>query len=246
MENNKIWQEHFKIDAAMVDATRQATLTSICNIMQVVAGHHANFRGIGFDQMNEAGRFWALNRMVVKMEKYPMWLSTITINTWVHRMKGPFSYRNFELLNDAGQRIGSASTLWVAVDAKSRKPIRIDVGDFPIITEKIPPSGEPNKVNIPKNLTRTSSIKHPVKYSDLDMINHVNNVKYIEWILDTYGTTNRLPSPSQLDITYMQETHADDTILISTFQSQINEFYHELTKELNGQAVLKAKLTFPT
>jgi acyl-ACP thioesterase len=242
MEINNIWQEQFKIDAAMVDATRRVTLTSICNILQVAAGHHANFRKIGFDQMNAAGRFWALNRLIVKMQAYPMWLSTVKLHTWVHRMRGPFSYRNFELFNEAGEVIGAASTLWVAVDASTRKPIRVDVGDFPIIPDKTPPSGEPNKVTIPKTLAASNQEEHPVRYSDLDMINHVNNVKYIEWILDTYGTEERLKSPSEFEATYIQETHATDTILITTYQSQADEYYHELTRKSDEKAVLKAKL----
>lgn len=240
MENNGIWQETFRIDASMVDTTRKATLMSICNFLQVTAGNHAHTHQLGFDDMNANHQFWALNRLKVQMETYPDWRSQITIHTWVHLMKGPFSYRNFEIFEN-NRLIGHAATLWVALNSKTRRPIKINNHSLPIIA-KIPKTGEPPKIKFAPNEQEIKTFQHQVVYSDLDMINHVNNVKYTEWILNSYGSNRKKSSPKLLEINYLSETHASQTALVQTFSENDNIDFHEIKIQETNKAAVRAKL----
>lgn len=242
MEKEGIWRETFTIQADMVDTTRRATMTSICNFLQVIAGNHAHFRGLGFDDMNAAGRFWVLNRLRVEMDEMPEWRSEVEIHTWVSSMKGPFSYRNFLIYEKNNILLGSASTLWVALNAKTRRPVRINTDTFPILQEKRPKCGEPNKLVALKSDENIHTSEYSVVYSDLDMINHVNNTKYIEWLLDSYGTLNRKTTPQQLEVNYLSETHSNETVVISSYSPQHeNVHQHAIHRKSDGKEVLRAK-----
>lgn len=242
MEENGIWKESFIIQANMVDTTHYTTMTSICNFLQIIAGNHAQFRGLGFDDMSASGNFWVLNRLLVQMEEMPKWRSEITIHTWVNSMKGPFSYRNFIIYDKNNIHLGSASTLWVALNTKTRRPVRLNTDTFPILQDKKPKCGEPQKLAALKSEDIISS-EHKVVYSDLDVAQHVNNTKYIEWLLDSYGTLNRKTTSHQLEVNYLNETHSEDTVLISSLRPDNENIYlHQMHRKSDGKEVLRAKL----
>ncbi len=240
MEKNDIWIENYYIDASMIAPSQEATLTSICNFLQLIAGHHAEHHNLGFEGMAKNNQAWVLNKLRVEMSSFPKWRSTITVHTWVHLMKGPFSYRNFEIYHQ-GQLIGSASTLWVALNTTTHRPARVKVVTLPIINDKLPPSGIASKIKIPTDLELLRTENHTVVYSDLDVLYHVNNVKYIEWILNSYGVSERKLAPKFLEVNYLQETLADDIVEIKTFQGN-DFFYHQLIKKATQKPVLSAKI----
>ena len=246
MEENGIWKESFTIQANMVDTSHSATMTSICNFLQIIAGNHAHFRGLGFDDMNASGNFWVLNRLLVQMESMPEWRSKITIHTWVNSMKGPFSYRNFIIYDKNNISLGSASTLWVALNTKTRRPVRLNTDTFPILQDKQPKCGEPKKLAVPKSEELVSS-ERKVVYSDLDVVNHVNNTKYIEWLLDSYSTLNRRTTPHLLEINYLNETHSEDTVVISSLKPHNEDVHlHQMHRKSDGKEVIRAKLSWNT
>jgi medium-chain acyl-[acyl-carrier-protein] hydrolase len=242
MEQNGIWTENFIIQASDVDTSHYATMTSICNFLQIIAGNHAHARGLGFNDMNAFGNFWVLNRLLVEMEKMPEWRSEITVHTWVSSMKGPFSYRNFDIYKKNDVYLGSASTLWVALDTKTRRPVRINTDSFPILQEKRPKCGEPQKLAALQSDDLESS-EHKVVYSDLDVAQHVNNTKYIEWLLDSYGTLNRKTTPQRLEINYLNETHGEDTVVISSLKLENQDQHlHQMHRKSDGKEVVRAIL----
>ncbi len=210
MEKNGVWHSTFRIPAFMVNTERKATLVMICNLLQEVAGEHALHHNLGYEDMKARGQFWVLNRLRVHMKRFPDWRSKTTFRTWVNSMKGPFSYRNFAIYDEKGSLIGAACTLWVLLDAETRHPIRIKEHGLPIIENEASLCGQPDKLQDLANPTLIGS--HQVKYSDLDMIGHVNNVKYIEWLTDCLDTKQE--DIGTIDINYLQESFLDDVIEI--------------------------------
>jgi medium-chain acyl-[acyl-carrier-protein] hydrolase len=239
MEKNGIWRENFTIDASMVDTQRRVRLTSICNFLQVIAGNHAHFRGLGFDDMVLNNQYWMMSRMRVEMETFPKWRSEISIHTWISNSKGPFSFRSFEIY-EGNNLIGSANTLWVAIDGATRRPIRVPISNFPVIDGKNPKCGEANKVNV-ASINLNKNLEYKVVYSDLDMVNHVNNVKYIEWILDSYPISERVKKPYFIELNYLSETRENDVVSLWSEKKEVDEYLHEIQNE-NSKSALRAKI----
>lgn len=239
MEKDGIWREKFKIDASMVDTERRIRLTSICNFLQVIAGNHAQFRGLGFDDMVLNNQYWMMSRMRVEMEKFSEWRSEISIHTWISQSKGPFSFRSFEIY-EKEDLIGSANTLWVAIDGKTRRPIRVPTSDFPVINGKFPKCGEAEKIDV-SSIDLNKNLDYKVVYSDLDMVNHVNNVKYIEWILDSYPIAQRSKKPYFIELNYLSETLENEVVSLLDNEKKADEYLHEIQKE-NSKPALRAKI----
>ncbi|MGB0861979.1 MAG: acyl-[acyl-carrier-protein] thioesterase [Saprospiraceae bacterium] len=240
MEIDGIWRETFTVDASMVDTNRAIRLTSICNFLQVIAGNHAHFRGLGFDDMIQNNQFWMMSRMRVEMDSFPKWRANITIHTWINNSKGPFSYRSFEIY-EKGILIGSANTLWVAIDGTTRRPIRVSTSNFPIINGKNPKCGEAGKVN-KFSINANSNFFYKIVYSDLDMVNHVNNVKYIEWILDSFPVVEENQKPYFIELNYLSETRQNDEVSLFFHKNRDNEYLHEIQLKEGNKPVLRAKI----
>ena len=214
MEQNGIWQEEWNIPSFMIGRNLQAGITAICNILQNTAGLHALQHGLGFDGMQKIGQVWVLNRLKVSMNQFPVWHEKIQIQSWVSSMRGPFSDRHFALHNQQGELIGSASTFWVAVSIANRKPARIVKSSLPIHADKFPACGTTRK--LPKVTEFDHESTYQVQYIDLDMVNHVNNVKYVEWMLNHLIKIEEGFSPTHLEMNFVSEALFAEKMVIKS------------------------------
>ncbi|MEM7369892.1 MAG: acyl-ACP thioesterase domain-containing protein [Bacteroidota bacterium] len=239
MEKDGVWRESVRISASMVNLNKQIRLTALCNFLQEIAGNHARFLGMGYQGMQERGQFWALSRIKLEMQTFPLWLEDIHIHSWVSSIKGPFSHRNFLMLREDGTELGSASSLWALLSGENRRPSRIQNHTFTVLEEKLPACGLPPKLpNIQDGaLLRT----HEVVFSDLDMIGHVNNGKYVEWITDAVTTDRSSWEAYDLIINYLQETVAAESVDIYGLAQDSYHLY-ELKKTDQDQPVCRAKI----
>lgn len=206
MEEKGIWKEHFKIRAFMVDQDRRLTLSMLSNLFQEVAGNHANFRKLGFEEMKAMNRFWVLNRMRLEVKAYPMWLDEVEVHTWVSMMRGPFSNRHFAIFKN-GKLLASSFTFWVAIDATSHKPVRVNSDGVVILEDKIADCGPAEKLSALEDGQVIGEYK--VQKSDIDMLGHVNNVKYLEWLLNWLDLDQPIKT---IAINYLKETHLSEMV----------------------------------
>lgn len=66
---------------------------------------------------------------------------------------------------------------------------------------------------------------------DLDIVNHANNVKYLEWCLDYVNPKLLLTSQvKSFDMNFMRELNLKDNALIRTFNSEKERIF-SLSKE---------------
>lgn len=239
MEYDGIWQARYTIDSGVIDLQGRLRMPHLCNYLQVAASAHAEYHQLGFHEMQAMGKYWVLNRLHVEMKDWPRWGDTIEVRTWVHKMKGPFSYRNFSIYDAQGTLMGAATTLWVAVDAARGRLARISPKGLPILNTVLPLCPDPIKLDaIPLSAVPYT---YRVAYSDLDLLRHVNNAKYIEWLFNSYPLAQHASAPQCLMANYLQETHHDDEVQIHTDASTAPTMAHEVTRT-DGTPLLRARI----
>ncbi len=88
-----------------------------------------------------------------------------------------------------------------------------------------------------------NSEKHyKVKYSDLDVVQHVNNTQYQRFILDTFssGFRNEFHIKS-FEINYLAEALIDDDLKILTGRSSKQyEYKHEIRRSADEKIICRA------
>ena len=212
-----IWEEKFKIRSYEVDMNSKATLQTICYYIQESTRSHARSSDFGYEDMIDKNLLWVLSRLKIKILSYPKWDEIIYIQTWTKGTEKLFAFRDFNILNAQKDIIGSIGSSWLLLDLNSHRPQRLTQfsNHYTII---------PGKHAVESNAEKLPSLENPeinpvfsVRYSDLDQNKHVNNVKYIEWILDSYTIEHRrLYDIVTFEINFLGEAVAGDDIFICT------------------------------
>jgi len=208
-----IYTETYKIRAYEVDLTGRATVLTICNYLQEIAGNHAGELGVSVDKLFEKKLTWVLSRLHLQIDSYPIWRENVSITTWPSDAYGKFATRDFHILNSKDEQIGKATTSWMLLDLVRMKPITMP--DFIMSIDR--PKWERAIDDKFERLPRLESVelekKYNVRLSDLDINQHVNNVNYIEWAIETVPLeVNKRYQLSQLEISFRAESKYGDSI----------------------------------
>ena len=199
----------------MADTEDQLSLTGLCRVLQDAAWQHAIELGFGPEDLAERGLLWVLSRLLVRVARYPRWSQTVTVETWPSGVERLFAMRDFRLSCD-GEPVATVRSAWLGIDAATRRPMPparfIDVDAyrsaetvFPDLPGKLTPLGSDS------GLTRVGT--HRVVYSDFDRQRHVNNVQYLQWMLDTFDLDFQQRSvASELTINFLAEASFGETV----------------------------------
>jgi len=218
------------------------------------AERHAGARG--FDRLTLDGhqRFlWVLSRMVFEMDEWPRLGDSYTISTWVRRCYRYFTDRYFDIANDEGHVIGRVFTIWAMINETTRKPQPLNElfgHTFDPYLETERPCDMQPLSRIRVNTETPVSIR-PTYYSDIDQNNHVNSVRYIELILDTFP--KELFSSHQvkhLEIAYNTESYCGDSLSFYTQSAGPDDYFVVIKKNVGhpeqplGETICHSAVTF--
>jgi acyl-ACP thioesterase len=209
-----IHSENFKINFLQCYSNGCLKYTELFNMLQMVAANHADFGGIGLADLQKHNQAWVLAKMLVEIESMPKWNDNIIITTWIKSLENSKSIRCFEVLVNGATFIG-CETLWVIINTVKRRPesLVLKSDHFETFPKKSIVSSEFSK---PKKLKNsTNSWQKKVVLSDLDIVNHVNNIKYIEWCLDGLDAKHVLKNNIRfMEMHFLREMVWNDSVQI--------------------------------
>ncbi|MEZ5071686.1 MAG: thioesterase [Bacteroidales bacterium] len=239
------YEHSFRVHSYEVNPRAQARLTTLANYFQEVAYRHATELGLGYEALQENGQVWVLSRMRIRMNRCPRWNDQVTVRTWPRGADRLFALRDFRVFDHKGKEMGCASTAWLVLNVDTHNLVRPtelsqDYRDlieedrvFAEDLDKIKLSGDPDAVR-----------EHRVVYSDLDIVGHVNNVKYLEWCLDALDETDRIPGVQSLEINFIQEALLGDRIRMEMWDSRSDAIGFRATRIEDGKEIFRARLGF--
>jgi acyl-ACP thioesterase len=133
--------------------------------------------------MQEFNQAWVLSRMRVEITKLPKWKDVVTVKTWINTLENSRSVRALELYVNGKKMVG-CETFWAVFNTKIRRPeaLALPFEHFELYPEQKATVKPFSKINFNKETEMV--FEKTVTLSDLDIVNHVNNVKYFEWCLD--------------------------------------------------------------
>jgi len=240
----QIWSDVYPVRSYDVNARGHLSIVSICNFMQDAAGGHAHALGVSVDQLHPMHLTWVLVRMRVELARHLHWQDRLQIQTWPSHQERLFSHRDFLLLDDAGENVGRCVTVWVLMDLQRWRPVRLTALPAPL---SIPDRARalttmPNKIDVSE--TFATQRQFLVGDRDLDRNGHVNNVRYIEWALETVPV-NVLNTCGleKLEINFTGEAfHAEDILAGSqALDTAGPAFLHGIHSQSAGTNLARAK-----
>jgi len=237
-----IHQEKFTVRSYEMDVQGVASVPAICNYLQEVAGNHATELGVAVDHLFKKNMTWVLSRLHIQVFRFPFWREEIKIETWPSGRQRKFATRDFLIFDQKHNILVKATSSWMIIDLKTQKPIVMpefmDEIRLPDRQRAIDDSFP--KMILPKNPNLEQ--KFDVRLGDLDINQHVNNVKYIEWALESVPLDIwKAKILASLEISFRAETKHGERIIIQTEQNE-DIFLHRVISEDDQRdlAVLKS------
>jgi acyl-ACP thioesterase len=240
----KSWEDEYAISFYEVDTKNAVFLPGLWSLMQETAWHHADHLEVGYSDLLEQNCFWVLSRLSMQMEEYPRWGDRIRVRTWLAGMSRLFALRQFSIADSNGRMIGTAKSAWLVLDLESRKPHRIApmFKHIQHLFTDLSSAEEPGKISPPAHPKMEKS--YTVRYSDIDMHHHVNNTKYLEWILDSCPfEMNQAHQIRSFEINFLGESSHGDEISIYTesMKESPSAFLHSIVRKKDDRELCRAR-----
>jgi len=204
--------------------------TDLCNILQLTASAHSEVGGISFYDMQAFHQAWVLSRMRVEITNLPKSGDIVTVTTWINSLENSRSVRALEM-HVNGKKIVGSETFWAVFNTKARRPegLALPFAHFELFPEKRATIEGFSKITI--NPEKESVFEKTVYLSDLDIVNHVNNVKYLEWSLDHVEPKRILNQEIEsFEMNFMKELSLGDTVIIHESETETDTTF-SITKE---------------
>ncbi len=156
----------------------------LCRRFQHVATCHADRHGFGYHDLIRLRRAWVLARLYMQIECLPAIDEPMTISTWPSGHDRLTASREF-LIHDAKSAIPvRATSSWVTIDMDTRRPVSpAELIPDDAIPDISPAAKFPTRA-IPRLKQGDIGFTTTAHGFDLDINNHVNNVRLVEWALE--------------------------------------------------------------
>ncbi|MDF7637201.1 thioesterase [Leuconostocaceae bacterium ESL0958] len=168
-----------------VDQSRKLSLPMAFNLAILCSRRQGEALGVGQAATEPLGVGWVILQYDVTVHRRPNIEEKIRIQTFSEEWAAYFASRTFRFLDEAGEVLIEMQSLWAMIDLDKRRMMRL-------LEDLVLPYGG-QWVKRLKKLKTVDKIKttpldfekhYQVRYFDIDGNRHVNNSKYVEWMLD--------------------------------------------------------------
>lgn len=169
------------------DALFRMKVAAFMDHAQEIAYAAATHHGFGYDALHEHHTAWVLSRMHIRIVKAPLWREKTVLETWHKGMDGLFFHRDFNLRDENGEVAVAATSAWLVIDTGTRRLVKsqdvLEIVPWTTICEENAIEEPAPKLVMPKEGREAAGV-HRVSYSDVDIIGHTNNARYMVWAMD--------------------------------------------------------------
>lgn len=234
------WTEPYQVYWHDTNMKGKMSFATLSRYLQDVAWKSAESLDFGFKKVNDLNLHWVLVRQLIKMKRIPSWGEKIKIETWPRGVEGIFAHRDYLIKSESDKILGGVSSSWMVIDTIKRRPQKLEVlkGELP---EKVFDSviGE-SAGKIMYNNTETLIDTRQARYSDMDINGHVNNSKYVDWMMDALSLCVKLGEYLNFQINYISEVKNNNEVKI--FMSDSTEAIQVKATNQNNKSIFIAEL----
>ena len=235
-----MFSKSFIVSNNDVDKRFKLKISAIFRFFQDIALLATEDLGVDSISLSKRNIDWVITRMSVEIKRLPDCDEEITVHTYPGKDMAMLYPRYFFITDAKGEVIIRSASIWALIDNISRKVIV----DRDVIS-KLPGESVEDQLSLPEKLSIPEEVrfieKRTIHYSDLDFNSHMNNVRYVELLMDVHDTefydSRRL---SSLTLNYMKEIKEKEAVEIFTDASNPET----IVVKTNGNIAFLGKATF--
>jgi len=219
---DNIYSDTYQLHIHQADPLFTAGLPFYCRAVQEGAAAHAHYEGCANSDLHAMGKTWVLSRLKLTIEKYVTWPSAITFETWINSPFRLFAPREARGTGETGNVLFQSMAYWVVIDLEKRRPEKPGmINDFIGLSEdrSLWTGTSLTKLPAGQDLANSNSYKPQLMYRDIDSVRHINNISYIEWILESFSLEYKTDfKPTDFEINFLAESFLGDELILYSLQ----------------------------
>jgi acyl-ACP thioesterase len=257
--SNGIYSDTITLNSYDVDSFNTTHTSYYFRTMQEVAGAHAYQRNVAIAHLRQDNKTWVVTRTKMTIPQYIRWPNTFRIETWPQQPWKLYFPRVCRAWNAKDELLFESLTHWVVMDTTTQRPLKpqaiVDSFD-PIVAKDLVDPNLGKRVSFDEGECADLLVYEPtILYTDNDINMHVNNVVFLQWMLDSLPFAFRDSHVvGEVDISYLAQTFREDHIRVRTgisepdlLESDAPTLSHEVLRVLptgETQAVCVATTTW--
>lgn len=198
-----------------MDYQKMLKPSAFLNFLQDVATIAADKGGFGYNEVYPKNLGWFLLKYHMEFNNYPQNIENLLIKTEARGYNKLFAHRDFDVYDsENGSLIGRVISYWALVNFKD-KSMAMPNEIFPDKFDKVEKREDDLnflKVHSPERVDFSAEFK--VRYDDIDVNKHVNNMNYIVWAFEALPKAFRdTYKPKTIDMVYKKEIQYGNIVL---------------------------------
>ena len=199
-----VCQQLFNVTDTETDRYGRLKPSAILHFAQQAAQTHCLQLGTDWETLSKRNLFWAVLRHRVQVSRLPSVGETVTVHTWPMPTTRSAFPRATAAYDAQGNELFRIISLWVRMDAESRNMVL--PGKSGIAVAGTVCGNElavPGSI-VPKPLS--TIVPRQVGFSELDRNGHMNNTRYLDWIMDLLPSEFHAAHPvREFTVCYLSE-----------------------------------------
>lgn len=211
-EDLTFFKQH-KLNFAECDKNSKMTWSDILRFTSDGAGEDFTMRNLSWQVLKDNGIVFVVTRTSYHVHKMPVADQLITLKTWEEAPQGPLFARRYEILDtNTNDVLISGYSLWTILDTNSHRMVPSKAFSLRPTPSKVTDFAgiKAGKIGEPEGTTEIGS--HKVVFSDMDANGHVNNSKYINFVIDNLPEEYQNRTYTDMRLNYSKEAVYGDTI----------------------------------
>jgi medium-chain acyl-[acyl-carrier-protein] hydrolase len=238
------YRASFEIYFHDADRTGFATLPALCRYLQAAAIKHGRSVGTSFDHVASRNLAWVYSRFHIQMQAFPRYGETIAVDTWRSGVEGTFAFREYAVTDGAGTPLGAATASSALIDRSTRKPVAVPDYIRNMISSDRGHAVASPFAKLPAMPDAEYARTFPVRTSDIDINGHVNNISYLDWIIEGVPEEVLLRlRPYEAAVEFRAEAFYGQSVVSEASRCDDTEkaFLHRLSIEGDGRETTRAR-----
>jgi acyl-ACP thioesterase len=211
----------FAIKTSELDIRKRIPPSVLYRCLQESAENHAVAYDFDSETLLQKGLSWVLLKIHLVVEEYPEGRQDVIVETWPSALESRYAHRDFLVFLPGRQDpIARGASTWVLLDVARNRPAVLGsiLGDGHLVHrpralespfQPIAPTGE---------VVRRLDV--PVRLADLDINDHVNNLHYVEWIVESVPESVwRESAPAEIQVEFKRAVRYGESVRVETFGS---------------------------
>lgn len=231
----QIYEKDYKILSSDVDMYRRMKVGRLFTEFQEASIAHTTELGMGREKTLDRGFLWVVVLHRAQVERMPVFDEKVKISSWPGEQMHMFFPRYFRVVDQEGVEMVRASSLWVLLDAKTRKIVQPEVAGV-----SLPGLRTGFEAPLPRAVKHVeeNGFDYRVPFSYADINGHMNNTRYFDLALDLMDEELRKKNLKAVEAEYTCEVRQGKVIQVYTQREEKEKRDVFITSGMDGKKKL--------